>query len=58
MFQPTGTLVANAELEVSSKSMRTRFLIGGVKVLVSWWSNDHDACLDSERLGFNFLLKQ
>ena len=59
MFNPPWHLVAiiNFRLEVCSKSVRTRFLLGGVNVMVSWWSSGFDTHPDSERPGFDPLLR-
>ena len=35
------------------KNVRTRFLVGGVTVMVSRWSSSYDACPDSERPGLD-----
>ena len=43
----------DSKLEVCSKSVRSRFLYGGVKIMVSWWSSGYDAFPDSERSGFD-----
>ena len=37
----------DSELEVYLKSVRTCFLLGALKVMVSLWSSSYDACLNS-----------
>ena len=41
------------QCEPQTRSVRTRFFLGEVNVMVSWWSSGHDACPDSERPLFN-----